>query len=279
MFYEGDRDALISSIEECFLGGLGPGRLPQPRAGRLGRILGLVCPHAGYVYSGQAAACAYEVMAADGPPDIAVLLGPNHYGVGASVAVSTEREWLTPLGRLNTDRETIDAILQMSAYAKEDNQAHLREHCIEVQLPFIQYIAGDGIRLVPITIAHTPERDAGALVNDLGQAIAKALQGKNAVIIASTDFTHYESRGSAQAKDALALDRIFRLDASGLIHVNKRKIDHHVRRLGNGGNAGSLQSAGRHPGSQTGLLYLRRHRTGYGRGSRLCCGQCRKTPH
>ena len=217
MFYELDPEALIHSIERCFLGKLGPGKLPSRKDVRSGEVLGLVSPHAGYTYSGAAAAYAFDRLASDGLPETAVLLGPTHHGLGAAVAVSTETEWTTPLGAVQTDAETIDAVLELCGFAQRDDTAHVSEHSLEVQLPFLQYIGGDAVKIVPISIAHLSEDDAAALSLDLGQAISKSLAGKSAVVIASTDFTHYEPRASAESKDSLAIDQILKLDARGLL--------------------------------------------------------------
>jgi AmmeMemoRadiSam system protein B len=227
-FYSGTREGLIREIEACFAGRLGPGPSIRPtdraysgHADRSGerRVLGLVCPHAGYVYSGAAAAWAYDALAADGIPDAAVILGPNHYGLGPPAALSPDDEWATPLGTLRADAEIAEAILRLSKYCEPDELAHAREHSIEVQLPFLQYLAGDAVRIVPISISHLSKDDALALVDDLGNAIAEAVRGKNAVIVASSDFTHYESKAAATAKDSLAIERILSLDARGLIEV------------------------------------------------------------
>ena len=219
MFYEAEQDVLLRSIQQCFLSKLGPGRLPQVRQERLGQLVGLVSPHAGYVYSGAAAAWAYAALAADGVPDVAVILGPNHRGYGADVAVSVESEWLTPLGTAKADVEVAEEIVRRSKYAEEDDLAHTHEHSIEVQIPFLQYVTGNRTRIVGICLAHPPKQDALALAADLGQAIAGALEGRNAVVIASTDLTHYESKASAQAKDESALEQILKLDGRGLIDV------------------------------------------------------------
>lgn len=218
-FYEGTRAGLLRELERCFAGPLGPGRLPAVSGQRSGNILGLVSPHAGYYYSGSAAAFAYEALAADGIPDVAVLLGPNHYGLGAAAAISPDDAWATPLGDLRADAEVAEAILRQSRLTQVDGMPHAREHSIEMQLPFLQYIGGDAIRIVPISIAHLTNADALALVEDLGCAIAEAVSGKRAVIIASTDFTHYESRIAAQAKDALVMERILAIDPQGLIDI------------------------------------------------------------
>ena len=218
-FYEANERNLVRSIEKSFLGRLGPGKLPDAPNERLGHVLGLVCPHAGHVYSGSAAAWAYGALASDGIPEIAVLLGPNHYGLGEGAAVSPDETWATPLGELQVDVETAQAILNSSKYAKPDELAHAREHSIEVQLPFLQYIGGRKAKIVPISIAHLAKADALLLAEDLGSASAEALSGKSAVVIASTDFTHYESKARATELDSLAMHRILDLDPKGLIEL------------------------------------------------------------
>lgn len=219
MFYDGEKQPLVESVEKCFLGPFGPGALPRVAEPRSGRVMGLVTPHAGYVYSGGAAAQAFCALAEDGLPDVAVFLGPNHHGRGEGVAVNMEHEWETPLGTLHTDMQAAADILRLSLHARADDLAHAKEHSIEVQLPFLQYIAGDGVKIVSIAIAHYGLADALEAASDLGSAIAQALQGKSAVVIASTDFSHYESKTDAEAKDSLALEQITRLDGKELLRV------------------------------------------------------------
>ncbi len=218
-FYPGTRDELIREIERCFLGELGPGALPAAALERKGAILGLVAPHAGYYYSGSAAAHAYAALAADGVPGVAVTLGPNHHGRGAAVAISPDDAWATPLGSLSVDAAVAEDVLRLSRYAQADDLPHAKEHSIEVQLPFLQYIGGASTRILPVSIAHLGSADALELVEDMGQAIAQALAGKSAVVIASTDLSHYESQAGARAQDALFLDKLLAMDPEGLIDV------------------------------------------------------------
>ncbi|MCE5315332.1 MAG: AmmeMemoRadiSam system protein B [Armatimonadota bacterium] len=225
VFYEETKQELVESIEGCFLGNLGPGALPNANTTRIGRVVGLVCPHAGYIYSGSAAAYAYMELAQDGLPDTAVILGPNHHGAGAAAAVSTGDEWITPLGTVKVDTNIAEEILRRSNFARADNVAHSREHSVEVQLPFLQYIGGSSVKIVPIAVAYMNKSEAFMLVKDLGSATARSLEGKSAVIISSTDFSHYESRESARAKDAEAMRHIVNLDPEGLIEtVYERSI-------------------------------------------------------
>lgn len=218
-FYPGTRDELIREIEHCFLRELGPGALPAAALERKGAILGLVAPHAGYHYSGSAAAHAYAALAADGVPDVAVILGPNHHGRGAAVAISPDTVWATPLGDVPVDSFVAQAILEYSRFASVDELPHAREHSIEVQLPFLQYVGDDSIGIVPISVSHLDNEDALLLVEDLGLAIARATEGKSAVVIASTDLSHYETQSVARAEDALVMERVLALDPVGLVDV------------------------------------------------------------
>ena len=116
-FYEGDAEGLRRSIEACFEGKLGPGKRAESGEQRAEkRVVGLVSPHAGFVYSGSAAAWAYDALAESGIPDVAVILGPNHHGLGAPVAVGVENEWTTPLGTVQVDLDVARAILERSEY-------------------------------------------------------------------------------------------------------------------------------------------------------------------
>ncbi len=218
-FYNGDPDLLTKDIERCFLNVHGPGRIPiiHRQQERTGDVIGLVAPHAGYIYSGPAAAHAYSRLAADGLPETVVILGPNHHGLGEAAAVASSTNWLTPLGTVHIDTEVAEAILSTSKFAREDDEAHLKEHSIEVQIPFLQFIGGHKVKVVPISIAHLSLGDAIELVNDLGTAIANALVGKNALVISSTDLSHYEPQDIAKSKDAIAIEKILALDAEGLL--------------------------------------------------------------
>lgn len=223
MFYESGADELRAEIERCFLSPLGPGRLPEARSDGPRRVTGLVSPHAGLIYSGPTAAHGYLRLAEDGLPDLAVLLGVNHRGYGAPVAVGTAPTWRGPLGDAIVDTEVARQIASLSRYAEEDDTAHRMEHSIEVQVPFLQYAGGGHIRIVPVLIGvSVHDRDAQAVAEDVGAAVAEAVAGRRAVVIASTDFSHYESRQSAAHKDSEAIRHILALDESGLLDTVRR---------------------------------------------------------
>jgi len=217
-FYAGSADGLRRQVQDCFQHALGPGALPgAPKNGER-HILGLVSPHAGYMYSGPVAAHGFFQLAAEKRPDVVVIIGPSHRGMGAEIAISGEDRWQTPLGYLEIDSEIGERIVSTSRRAEWDDLAHSFEHSIEVQLPFLQYIYQTGIRIVPIAML----RQDMEVSRDLGDAIATALKDKNGIIVASSDFTHYESQSSASKKDSSALEAILRLDTKQLEDVVSR---------------------------------------------------------
>lgn len=207
-FYEGDAESLKKQVEGCFLHKLGPQKLPVVNKTGPRRILGLVCPHAGYMYSGHVAALSYFELASDGKPDTVVILGPNHTGLGSPLAVMNDGVWRTPLGDVQIDGELANKVVQESGLVDVDDYAHLREHSIEVQLPFLQYMYGSGFKIVPICFMM---QDL-ATSQEIGRALVEVLAGKNAVIVASSDFTHYEPQAVASKKDLAALKAVEALD-------------------------------------------------------------------
>lgn len=221
-FYEGDAQGLRRRVHWCFEHALGPGSLPEAKSGLPKETLGLVCPHAGLIYSGPAAACAWGALAQDGTPGTIVIMCPNHYGVGAEIAVSCSDFWETPLGRVKIDRETGERLVKEFPGARVDEAAHSREHSIEVQLPFIQVLYGDSAAIVPIAIGvrHGSMVRSGQAIKiaELGGALARVLPD-GGVIAASSDMTHHEPQAFAEQQDKKALERIEALDAQGLLET------------------------------------------------------------
>ncbi len=207
-FYDGDAEALRSQIGNCFLHEFGPRKLPKVAKNGSRRIVGLVCPHAGYMYSGPVAANAYYELAADGKPDTIVILGPNHTGYGSVLAVMNEGLWRTPLGDVEIDGETANQIVNETRVVDVDEAAHRFEHSIEVQLPFLQYLYGNEFKFVPICFQM---QDLASAV-EVGRALVEVLADRNAVVIASSDMTHYEPQANAAAKDSAALKAVEAMD-------------------------------------------------------------------
>jgi AmmeMemoRadiSam system protein B len=187
---------------------LGPGSLPQVVSEGPRSIVGLVVPHAGYMASGPIAAHAYHHLAEDGKPDVIVIFGPNHTGNGSALSIMNEGAWRTPLGDVEVDTETADKILQASSIVDVDDRAHVYEHSIELQLPFLQYLYGSGFKFVPICFMMQDLESS----REVGKATARALEGKNGLVIASSDMTHYEPQERAEKKDRMAIDAALELD-------------------------------------------------------------------
>ena len=215
MFYEGTTEALRSQVESCFLSPFGPGRLPVVNQSGPRDVLGLVCPHAGYVYSGAVAANAYFSLASDGQPETVVVLGPNHTGYGNPLSTMREGVWRTPLGDVPVDGEIADALALETGLLDFDEVAHRHEHSIEVQLPFLQFLYGGGFKFVPVCFLM---QDLESAV-EIGRALVEVLAHKNAVVIASSDFTHYESQVKVEKKDAAALKAVEELDEKKFYQV------------------------------------------------------------
>ena len=203
-FYEGTAESLRRQIRNCFLHELGPRKLPDVAKSDLKNIMGLVCPHAGYAFSGPVAAHAYYKLALDGKPDVVVILGPNHTGYGSPLAVMSEGFWRTPLGDVEIDTEIANKIVRESRIVDVDESAHRFEHSIEVQLPFLQYLYGSQFKIVPICFLM---QDLDS-VKEVGRAVSSVLMGKNAVVIASSDMTHYEPQERALENDMMAIRTI-----------------------------------------------------------------------
>jgi AmmeMemoRadiSam system protein B len=209
-FYEGDAEALRFQITSCFLNNLGPKKLPKVnfRSGPR-EIVGLICPHAGYMYSGAVAAFGFFELAKDGLPDTVIILGPNHTGYGSDRSLMREGTWQTPFGNVEIDTELADMILSKTDIIDVEETAHQFEHSIETQLPFLQHLYGDKFKFVPICFL---KQDYASAV-EVGNALIDALTARNVVVIASSDMTHYEPAKRAETKDHQALNAIAALDA------------------------------------------------------------------
>lgn len=207
-FYAGKRGLLRKQVEECFLHELGPGRIPEIEDSGPRRVVGLISPHAGYPFSGPIAAHAYYKLALDGKPELVVLFAPNHTGRGSALAAMNEGVWRTPLGDVEVDTESADRIIQKSGIVDIDDVAHRYEHSIEVQLPFLQYLYNSKFKIVPICFSMQDLSTS----REVGEAVAQVLDGKNGVIIASSDMTHYEPQEDVERKDELLLDAVEAMD-------------------------------------------------------------------
>lgn len=214
-FYAGDAESLKRQVEGCFLHSFGPGKLPQVDVKGVRRVVGLVCPHAGYMYSGPVAANAYYELALDGKPETVVILGPNHTGYGSALALMDEGVWRTPLGDVEIDSLVAHELCRETGLLDVDESAHRFEHSVEVQLPFLQYLFGCEFKFVPICFQLQDFTSA----DEVGNALAEVLSERNAVVIASSDFTHYEPQVNAERKDLKVLEAVKAMDAQRFVNI------------------------------------------------------------
>ncbi len=196
-FYEAERSRLEEQLKECFAGVTREEKED---------VLGAVVPHAGYMYSGGVAANVYSKIP---EADTFVILGPNHQGIGSLIAVS-EDTWVTPLGEVEADKAFVDALPKR--IIDVDEAAHKYEHSIEVQLPFLQFLFDKNFKFVPICMSLSDEDTAREVGEDLAETIAKF--DKKVVVIASSDFTHYEPDRIAREKDEYVIEAITELDVA-----------------------------------------------------------------
>lgn len=183
----------------------------------------IVVPHAGWAYSGPVAGAVYGRVAI---PRLTVLLGPNHTGTGPSGSIMTRGSWAIPGGTLPVSRDLGSAILNACRELEEDEQAHAREHALEVQLPFLHHLRPE-IEFVPITLMRTDL----AFCRAVGAAVAQVVKAwpEPVLLLASTDLNHYESQAVSNLKDRTAIDAILSLDPERL-HRTVR--EHHISMCG-----------------------------------------------
>ena len=198
-FYPSDPQELARQIKEYTSG-----------ATKKNRAIACVAPHAGYAYSGRVAGAVYSALEI---PARCILLGPRHYPQGQPMAILTEGSFQTPLGEAPIDSAMAAKLARACPPLREDTEAHAREHSLEVQLPFLQQIAGD-FRFVPVVLAT----DRYGAMEELGHGVAKVVkeQSEPVLVIASSDMNHYESDAVTRMKDEKAIARILALDPRGL---------------------------------------------------------------
>jgi hypothetical protein len=201
-FYAGEKKALREQVRNLLHQKLEPQK-----------AVGIMVPHAGYIYSGAIAGQTFSLVQV---PDRVVLLGPNHTGYGAAQAVYPAGSWQTPLGDILIDSSLAGQIIAGCGEATADELAHRYEHSLEVQVPFIQMKAPQA-RLVPVCLGHAPLQQLLDFGRSLGRLLAT--QPEPALLVASSDMTHFESAASARQRDMKALEKILAVDAEGLYRL------------------------------------------------------------
>jgi AmmeMemoRadiSam system protein B len=179
-------------------------------------VISCICPHAGWIYSGKVAGEVYSLIK---PADVYILVGPNHTGLGENVAVYPEGSWETPFGEVKINSELVELITKNSEFATKDHVAHLNEHSLEIQLPFLQMITKKEFSIVAITIRVEDYH----MCQDLGSSIFTSIKEytknhpqQKVVLVASTDMTHYEPQSYAYKLDTLAIEQILNLSPKKL---------------------------------------------------------------
>lgn len=200
-FYPGDKESLLEELEEML----------SPQGERIDAV-GAVVPHAGYMYSGRVAGEVYSKLK---PKDTYIILSPNHTGYGTRFASSSEK-WSTPLGEVDIDEELLSLIVRAAPIIKEDASAHVFEHSAEVQVPFVQKTS-PGAKIVPLCVQTGSMEEFEEIAEAISSGVEKT--GREAIIIASRDMTHYESRKSAKDKDKKAIEAVLELDAKKLLET------------------------------------------------------------
>ena len=240
-FYPADADELVGVVDSLLEGA----RLRASEVAAWPAPVALVVPHAGYVYSGQVAASAYERVL-DRPTRRVAVLGPAHYVPLTGIAVPTAAAFATPIGEVPVEVHTCAALAQRHECVTVDDHPHRPEHSIEVQLPFLQRVLADGWTCVPLVVgATTPEQVADVL--DTLCADGDMLP------VVSTDLSHYLDQGSAQRRDRHTTQAVVDRDTAaigpydacgahalrGLLHWARRhELDVRMLRLGTSADTG-----------------------------------------
>ena len=232
-WYPGTAAAIAEEVDR-YLEGTGPVSAP-------GRLVGLVSPHAGLRYSGPVAAFGYGLLrarregAAAGEIPV-VMVGPSHRAAFDGVALHARGAWDTPLGRAPIDEEIALALLDANPVVFDDPDVHLEEHSLEMQMPFLQRLVA-GLRIVPLLMGSQARGEVEALAG----ALAKALAGRFALLLASTDLSHYQPAAVANRVDAQVVDEVGRFDEEALM----RRLERHHNVACGGGPVVAVMKAAR----------------------------------
>ena len=199
-FYPGNEGALSGMVTN-FLKSAVNEALPD--------IIGLVSPHAGYIYSGQVAACSYKQVKGKKYESV-IIIAPSHSEYFDFNSVFNGRGYRTPLGIAEVDTERAERLAGNAAYKnyiKLSDFGHRREHSLEVQLPFLQTVF-ENLKIVPVVMGRQDKKS----IESLGSAIGATFKGEKILVIASTDLSHYHDYNTAAALDALVIDYINSFD-------------------------------------------------------------------
>jgi len=202
-FYTSDPEALSVQIKD-FINKVPKKKLP-------GKIIALISPHAGYMYSGQVAAYGYKLIE-DKNFDTVMVIAPSHRVSFHGASVYPKGAYQIPLGLIPVDSELAQQLIKQDASISYVRQAHTQEHSLEVQLPFLKSLLGD-FRLMPIVMS--PYYDFAAC-ESLSESIYKVVKDKNVLIVASSDLSHFHPYNTAVKLDKIVIDHVKNFDAKAL---------------------------------------------------------------
>ncbi len=225
-WYPGSATALAAAVDR---------HLAQTRRDVDGELTALIAPHAGLMYSGPVAAHAYRLLRGRAF-DVAVLVGPSHFVGFEGVAVSGASGFETPFGIAPIAEDVVSALMRAAPVVREHEAAHAREHSLEMQLPFLQHLA-PATPIVPLVMGYQTDATARALADGL----AAVLGGRTALLVASTDLSHYRDAATAASLDAVVIDCVARFDADGL----QRALDAEPNHACGGGPTVAVMRAAR----------------------------------
>jgi len=215
-WYPGTAPALAREVD----GYLAAAAANRGAPGRLRDVCALAAPHAGLRYSGPVAAYAYEQLR-HRRLDVAVLLGPSHFVDFDGVALSSADGFETPLGVVPIDGTVATALRAASPLIHDHDAAHAREHSLEMQLPFLMRVC-PALPIVPLLIGRQTAATAAAL----GDALSRVLVGRRAVLVASTDLSHYHDARTAATLDGLVVRAVELFAPDALQTLLTQRPDH-----------------------------------------------------
>src|SRR5262245_27099363 len=213
-WYPGTSAALASAVDRHLE------HADRRAAGIAGDLVALIAPHAGLTYSGPVAAHEYRRLR-DRAFDVAVLVGPSHFVGFEGVSIYPVGGFDTPFGVAAIDEACAGAILSHGGVVREHRVAHAREHSLEMQLPFLGRLAPQ-MPIVPLVMGYQTADTAAAL----GDTLAAALRGRRALLVASTDLSHYHDAATALQLDRVVIDCVQRFDSDALQDALTRNPDH-----------------------------------------------------
>jgi AmmeMemoRadiSam system protein B len=166
------------------------------------------------MYSGPVATNSFYSISSQ-KPELVIIVGPNHWGIGCGVAAMKEGQWQTPLGNVEVDTESAIQINKITKVIELDFFSHTRDHSLEVQVPILQEVYSHKFKILPIILINQDYRTA----KEVGSAIAKIANTKKTMIVGSSDFTHYEENSYAHKQDTALIEPILDLDVEGFYRI------------------------------------------------------------